>query len=65
MNETGRIEINPEVMMGKPVIRGTRITVELIKERIAEGASMKSLLRSYPHLTSEDIQAATQYSGDE
>lgn len=58
---TERIEINPAVMMGKPVIRGTRITVELILRKLAEGASEPELLKDYPHLTTEDIRAAVAY----
>jgi uncharacterized protein (DUF433 family) len=58
---TERIEINPSVMMGKPVIRGTRITVELILRKLAEGASETELLDDYRHLTIEDIRAAVAY----
>ncbi len=58
MAVTERIEINPKVMMGKPVIRGTRITVELILRKLSEGASEADLLDAYPRLTREDIQAA-------
>jgi len=58
---TERIEINPAIMMGKPVIRGTRITVELILRKLAEGASETDLLQDYPHLTTEDIRAAVAY----
>ena len=58
---TERIEINPAIMMGKPVIRGTRITVELILRKLAEGASEAELLQDYPHLTTEDIRAAVAY----
>jgi uncharacterized protein (DUF433 family) len=58
---TERIEINPAVMMGKPVIRGTRITVELILRKLAEGETEKELLEDYPHLTLEDIRAAIAY----
>jgi len=54
---TERIEINPAIMMGKPVIRGTRITVELILRKLAKGASEGTLLEDYPHLTTEDIRA--------
>ncbi|HZX13931.1 MAG TPA: DUF433 domain-containing protein [Thermodesulfobacteriota bacterium] len=53
-----RIENNPKIMMGKPVIRGTRITVELILRKLSEGASEADLLDAYPRLTREDIQAA-------
>lgn len=56
-----RIDIDPAVMMGKPVIRGTRITVELILRKLAEGASDSELLEDYPHLTMEDIRAAVAY----
>jgi len=58
---TDRIEINPNVMMGKPVIRGTRITVELILRKLAEGATEADLLDAYPRLTGEDIRAAIAY----
>jgi uncharacterized protein (DUF433 family) len=64
MTLTDRIEINPKVMMGKPVIRGTRITVELILRKLSEGASFKELLEAYPRLTREDIQAAVGYAAD-
>ena len=56
--KTERIEINPAVMMGKPVIRGTRITVELVLRKLAEGTTEAELLEDYPHLKSEDIRAA-------
>lgn len=58
---TDRIDINPAVMMGKPVIRGTRITVELILRKLAEGATEGALLEDYPTLTSQDIRAAMSY----
>jgi uncharacterized protein (DUF433 family) len=58
---TKRIEINPAVMLGKPVIRGTRITVELILSKLAEGETESELLEDYPHLTPQDIRAAIAY----
>ena len=58
---TERIEINPGVMLGKPVIRGTRITVELILRKLAEGETESELIEDYPHLTPEDIRAAIAY----
>jgi uncharacterized protein (DUF433 family) len=61
---TPRIEINPRVMLGKPVIRGTRIPVELLLRRLAEGATNEALLDSYPRLTVEDIRAALAYAAD-
>jgi uncharacterized protein (DUF433 family) len=60
----GCIEINPRVMLGKPVIRGTRITVELILRRLAEGGTQADLLEAYPHLTERDIHAAIAYAAD-
>lgn len=48
-------------MMGRPVIRGTRIAVELILRKLAEGASEGELLKEYPHLTKEDVLAAVAY----
>ena len=51
-------------MMGKPVIRGTRIPVELILRKLAEGASEADLLEAYPRLTREAIQAAIGYAAD-
>ncbi|UVT17713.1 MAG: DUF433 domain-containing protein [Nitrospira sp.] len=55
---TNRIEMNSKVMMGKPVIRGTRIPVELILRKLSEGATEADLLDAYPRLTKADIQAA-------
>ena len=52
----GRIEINPDVMLGKPVIRGTRIPVELILRKLGEGATEDELLDAYPRLTGADIR---------
>ena len=57
-----RIELNPRVCNGKPVIRGTRIPVSVILEQIAEGESWENLLAGYPELTREDIQAALLYA---
>lgn len=57
MKTTDRIEINPEIMMGKPVIRGTRVTVELILRKLGEGATEAELLDACPQLKKEDIQA--------
>jgi uncharacterized protein (DUF433 family) len=54
---TDRIEANPKVMLGKPVIRGTRIPVELLLRKLGEGATEADLLDGYPGLTVEDIRA--------
>ena len=64
MTITDRIEINPKVMMGKPVIRMTRLPVELILRKLSEGASESDLLEAYPRLTRKDIQAAIRYAAD-
>lgn len=61
---TDRIEVNPAVMLGKPVIRGTRIPVELILRKLSEGATEADLLDAYPRLTPADIQAALAYAAD-
>ena len=58
------IERNPEIMLGKPVIKGTRITVELIMRKLAEGYNVDSILKSYPHLTQEQIYATLEYAAD-
>ena len=64
MAATARIEINPRIMLGKPVIRGTRVTVELILRKLGEGASEDDLLGAYPHLKRADIRAAMRYAAD-
>ena len=64
MTITDRIEINPKVMLGKPVIRGTRIPVELILRKLSEGMDEIDLLEAYPRLTREDIHAAIRYAAD-
>ncbi|HUW66095.1 MAG TPA: DUF433 domain-containing protein [Spirochaetia bacterium] len=62
MTYKGLIEANPAVMLGKPVITGTRITVELILERLASGETMDQILESHPRLTREAIQAAIAFA---
>jgi uncharacterized protein (DUF433 family) len=64
MTLTDRIEINPKVMMGKPVIRGARLTVELILRKLREGAGEEELLDAYPRLTREEIRAVVRYAAD-
>jgi uncharacterized protein (DUF433 family) len=64
MTITDRIEVNAQVMMGKPVIRGTRVTVELILRKMGEGATEAELLDAYPQLKKQDIQAAIAYAAD-
>jgi len=57
-----RIEMNPKIMLGKPVIRGTRIPVELILRKLGEGATEETLLDAYPNLKREDIRAAMTFA---
>jgi uncharacterized protein (DUF433 family) len=64
MTITDRIQINPKIMLGKPVIKGTRVTVELILRKLSEGAAEADLLDAYPRLTREDIHAAIRYAAD-
>ena len=64
MTYTNRIELNPKIMLGKPVIRGTRVTVELLLRKLSEGAGEGDLLDAYPRLTREDIHAAIRYAAD-
>jgi uncharacterized protein (DUF433 family) len=59
-----RISQNPKVMVGKPVIRGTRITVELILRALGQGVSIEELLDAYPGITREDILAAQLFAAD-
>jgi uncharacterized protein (DUF433 family) len=58
------IEINPKVMMGKPVIKGTRLTVELVLVSLASGETIENLLLSHPRLTKEGISAALSFAAD-
>jgi uncharacterized protein (DUF433 family) len=60
----GRIISDPAVMLGKPVIAGTRITVELILELLSGGATVDDILNEYPHLKREDINAALAFAAD-
>jgi uncharacterized protein (DUF433 family) len=64
MSANGRIEVNPKIMLGKPVIRGTRIKVELILRKLGEGATEAQLLQAYPRLVPEDIRAAMTYAAE-
>jgi uncharacterized protein (DUF433 family) len=59
-----RIERDPAVMMGKPVVKDTRITVELILRECARGASADEIIDAYPQLTSDDVHAALAYAAD-
>jgi uncharacterized protein (DUF433 family) len=58
------IEVNPKIMMGKPVVKGTRITVELILEKLSAGESLDTLLESYPNLNEQKIRAALSFAAE-
>jgi uncharacterized protein (DUF433 family) len=62
MESLNRIELNPRVCGGKPVIKGTRIPVSVILERIADNEPWESILKAYPEIDKEDIQAALLYA---
>ena len=57
-----RIIVNPSILTGKPVIKGTRIPVELVLERLAEDFDTKLLFEDYPQLTQEDVKACLDYA---
>ena len=57
-----RIVVNPKVMVGKPVIKGTRIPVDAIIKRLAGGMSLKEILEEYPNLKKEDVKTALEYA---
>ncbi len=59
-----RIVSNPKIMMGKPVIAGTRITVESILERMGAGETAEQILAAHPRLSAEDIRAALSFAAD-
>jgi uncharacterized protein (DUF433 family) len=59
-----RIEMNPEIMGGKPVIRGTRIPVEIILRKLGNGVTVEEIFADHPRLTAEDIQAAPAFAAD-
>ena len=61
---TDRIVSDQKVLLGKPVIKGTRITVALVLKKLSEGMTFDELSQAYPHITREDILAALSYSAD-
>ncbi len=63
--DTKLIQSDPSIMMGKPVVAGTRITVELILEKLAAGETVEQLLEAHPRLTKEGIQAALRFDTQE
>ena len=59
---TTRVEVNPRILGGKPVIKGTRIPVYLILELLSAGYDFKRIIEAYPGLTEDDIRAAVEYA---
>lgn len=59
-----RIEMNPEIMGGKPVIRGTRIPVELVLRKLGAGMTVEEILADHPRLADDDIRAAQAFAAD-
>ena len=59
-----RISVDPAILLGKPCIKGTRISVELILRWLSEGRTLAELLEAYPHLTEDDIKVALAYAAD-
>ncbi len=64
MKDYDRIEINPNIMFGKPVIKNTRITVEQILRKLAGGMTIEEIIADHPHLKREDIYAAQEFAAD-
>ncbi|MDR9415719.1 MAG: DUF433 domain-containing protein [Gracilimonas sp.] len=64
MKKYDRIEVNPEIMFGKPVIKGTRVTVEQILRKVGAGMSKEQIFKDHPRITSEDIRAAQEFAAD-
>lgn len=62
INWREKIEINPKIAVGKPIIKGTRITVDLILELLAHDWTIEQILKNYPQLKKEDIHVALEYS---
>jgi uncharacterized protein (DUF433 family) len=59
-----RIATNPDVLTGKPIVSGTRISVELILDRLASGWNVEKIVEAYPHITPEDVLAAFAFAAD-
>ena len=64
MNWKDRITVDPAILVGKPIIKGTRISVELILERVADGWTTEDILTAYTHITREDVLAALNFAAE-
>ena len=58
------ITVDPEILVGKPIIRGTRISVELILDRLADGWSTEQIVDAYPRVSRQDVLAAIAFAGE-
>jgi uncharacterized protein (DUF433 family) len=63
-NHQGRIVVDPEIMAGKPVVKGTRIPVERVIRHLADNPDISDLFEAFPHLTMEDVKACLAYAHD-
>ena len=64
MGWNDRITLDPKVLAGKPIVKGTRISVEFVVDLLGRGWTVDQVLREYDHLTAEDVQACLAYAGD-
>ena len=64
MEWKNHIVVDPDILVGKPVIKGTRISVELLLDRLADGWSYDDILEAYPHLMREQVQAAVAFAAE-
>ncbi len=64
MDWRDRITIDPKILVGKPIIRGTRVSVELVVELLGRGYTPQQIVEQYDHITAEDIQACLAYAGE-
>lgn len=64
MNWREHIVVDPAVLVGKPIVKGTRISVELLLDRLADGWGYSDILSAYPHLTQEQVQAAVAFASE-
>ena len=64
MNWQDRITVDPDVLVGKPIIKGTRISVEFVIDLLAQGWTAEQVLREYDHLSAEDVQACLAYASE-
>lgn len=64
MNWRDHIVVDPAVLVGKPIVKGTRISVELLLDRFADGWSYEDILAAYPHVTREQVQAAVAFASE-